>query len=77
MPPYSIVGGNPAKVIKYRFDDEIIDKLIRINYSNIKKNSILKNMDILYETLNLDNLNTIQKHTLYENENEDKDTDFE
>jgi acetyltransferase-like isoleucine patch superfamily enzyme len=26
--PYSIVGGNPAKVIKYRFSEEVITKLI-------------------------------------------------
>jgi len=26
--PYSIVGGNPAKAIRYRFSEEIIDKLI-------------------------------------------------
>ena len=30
VPPYAIVGGNPAKVIKYRFPQEIIDKLISI-----------------------------------------------
>lgn len=30
VPPYAIVGGNPAKVIRYRFDDEIIDGLQRI-----------------------------------------------
>ena len=29
VPPYAIVGGNPAKVIRYRFDPEIIDKLQR------------------------------------------------
>lgn len=27
VPPYAIVGGNPAKVIKYRFDDVTIQKL--------------------------------------------------
>lgn len=27
VPPYAIVGGVPAKVIKYRFSQEIIDKL--------------------------------------------------
>ena len=26
IPPYAIVGGNPAKIIKYRFEDEIIEK---------------------------------------------------
>ena len=28
VPPYSIVGGVPAKVIKYRFDKKTINKLI-------------------------------------------------
>lgn len=30
VPPYAIVGGNPAKVIRYRFDDNIIDGLQKI-----------------------------------------------
>lgn len=30
--PYSIVGGNPAKVIKYRFDRGIIEKLLSIQW---------------------------------------------
>lgn len=28
VPPYAIVGGNPAKVIKMRFDEDIIEKLL-------------------------------------------------
>ena len=30
VPPYAIVGGNPARVLKSRFDPEIIDALQRI-----------------------------------------------
>lgn len=42
--PYSIVGGNPAKFIKYRFDKDSIDKLNKIKWwywdlSKIQKNS--------------------------------------
>lgn len=29
--PYAIVGGNPAKVIKYRFTETIISKLLELN----------------------------------------------
>ena len=32
VPPYAIVAGNPARVIKYRFDDEIIKKLLNIRW---------------------------------------------
>lgn len=28
VPPYAIVGGNPAKIIRYRFDENTIEKLL-------------------------------------------------
>lgn len=34
VPPYAIVGGNPARVIKYRFQPEIIDQLLEIEWWN-------------------------------------------
>jgi virginiamycin A acetyltransferase len=32
VPPYTIVGGIPAKVIKKRFNDDIIFKLLKIKW---------------------------------------------
>ena len=32
VPAYSIVGGNPAKVIKYRFDESTIDSLLEVSW---------------------------------------------
>jgi virginiamycin A acetyltransferase len=32
VPPYAVVGGNPAKIIKYRFDSETIERLERIEW---------------------------------------------
>lgn len=32
VPPYAIVGGNPAKIIRYRFSPEIIDALDKIKW---------------------------------------------
>jgi len=32
VPAYSIVGGNPSKVIKQRFSDEIIDMLLQLKW---------------------------------------------
>lgn len=32
VPPYSIVAGVPAKIIKYRFSQTIINKLLKIDY---------------------------------------------
>ena len=32
VPPYAIVAGNPAEIIKYRFSDDIIDKLMDLRW---------------------------------------------
>lgn len=32
VPPYSIVVGNPARVVKYRFSNDIIEKLLSIRW---------------------------------------------
>ena len=32
VPPYAIVGGVPAKIIKYRFDEETIKKLLELKW---------------------------------------------
>lgn len=34
VPPYAVVGGNPARVIKYRFSRETIEKLLKISWWN-------------------------------------------
>lgn len=30
VPPFAIVGGNPARIIRYRFDDKIIERIMDI-----------------------------------------------
>ena len=40
VPPYSIVAGNPAKLIRYRFDEELIDELINSQWWNFDENKI-------------------------------------
>ena len=40
--PYSLVGGNPAKLIKYRFDKQQIDKLLEIKWWNWNDEKINK-----------------------------------
>lgn len=34
VPPYVIVGGNPAKILRKRFDPDIIDRLLKIKWWN-------------------------------------------
>ncbi|MCE0495477.1 Vat family streptogramin A O-acetyltransferase [Vibrio salinus] len=40
VPAYSIVGGNPAKILKYRFDQNTIDKLQEIAWWHWDSNKI-------------------------------------
>ena len=51
VPPYAIVGGVPAKVIKYRFEPELIKELLKIDYSKLTKEEIDKHIDDLYVVL--------------------------
>lgn len=43
VPPYSIVAGVPARVIKYRFSQEIIDRLLSLQWWNWDDSRIKKN----------------------------------
>ena len=45
VPPYSIVGGVPAKVIKYRFTEDVIQKLLNVDYSKISEEMLLEHKD--------------------------------
>ena len=49
VPPYAVVGGVPAKVIKYRFSKEMIEKLLTIDYNKLEHEMIEKHVDELYE----------------------------
>ncbi|MEG3436226.1 Vat family streptogramin A O-acetyltransferase [Pannus brasiliensis CCIBt3594] len=44
VPPYSIVGGNPARVIRKRFPDEAIEALLSIAWWNWDREKITRNL---------------------------------
>lgn len=49
--PYSIVGGNPAKLIKYRFDKDTIEKLLSIQWWNWNDKKISSNKKWFNESI--------------------------
>lgn len=51
IPPYAIVGGNPARIIKYRFSPEIIEILIRLKISDLSPGQIEANLNLLYKKI--------------------------
>ena len=44
VPPFAIVAGNPARLIRYRFEEEIIDKLQKIQWWNWSMHDVRKRL---------------------------------
>jgi virginiamycin A acetyltransferase len=59
VPAYAIVGGNPAKVIKFRFSKKIIDKLIKLDFTILSNQFIKSHIDLFYTKLTDDNIDEI------------------
>ncbi len=57
--PYSIAGGNPAKLIKYRFEQAVIDRLLTFDFSKLSDEKILELHQTFYEPLTAENVNTV------------------
>ena len=45
--PYSVVGGNPAHLIKKRFDDELISLLLQWKWWDLEGDELFENLSIL------------------------------
>lgn len=60
--PYAIVGGNPAKIIKFRFSENIRKKIVQISIEDIfEKARKNKKYSVLHSILNDDNIDEIIK----------------
>jgi acetyltransferase-like isoleucine patch superfamily enzyme len=67
--PYAIVAGNPAKVIRNRFDADIIERLLSIDIYNLLDDKFIKtHLNDFYKELSLENiedlLNKIKANTI-------------
>jgi virginiamycin A acetyltransferase len=45
--PYSVVGGNPIKVIKKRFSEDIINQLLEIKWWDLDDNIIIDKLSCI------------------------------
>jgi acetyltransferase-like isoleucine patch superfamily enzyme len=61
VPPYAIVAGIPAKIIKFRFNEEQITQLLQLKWWEKDFNWIIKNKDLF---LNINNF-LIETSTQY------------
>jgi acetyltransferase-like isoleucine patch superfamily enzyme len=51
VPAYAIVGGNPAKLIRYRFEEDIIEILKPISFVDFSEEWIKRNIQIVYKRI--------------------------
>ena len=49
IPPYAVAVGNPARVVKYRFDEETIKKLLAIKWWNWDVDKVCANVHKMYD----------------------------
>jgi virginiamycin A acetyltransferase len=56
--PYTIVGGNPAKLIKKRFSDELVDLLLKLQWWNWDEQKIFEHLE---ELVSAHDLATLKK----------------
>ena len=47
VPPYAIVAGNPARVVKYRFDEATIKKFLAVKWWNWSLDKIKANLPLM------------------------------
>ena len=47
VPPYAIVGGNPARLIRRRFSDDVIAELLTIRWWDWDTEKITRNLEAI------------------------------
>lgn len=63
VPPYSVVGGNPARFIKKRFDDELIEILLELKWWDFEPEKLVDFLPLLCD-LDLDKVRQLLKREL-------------
>lgn len=48
VPPYCVVGGNPAKTIRYRFEEPVMEYLKTLDYGKLTDELVREHMEDLY-----------------------------
>ncbi len=64
VPPYSIVCGTPGKIIKYRFSESMINKLLSIDLVKLYDSFQSEDIDNIYKPLSEDLLDKLIKKYL-------------
>lgn len=60
VPPYAIVGGAPAKILKYRFSDDVVERLLEVAWWDWSDEMIHNNRCFFDGTLTIEKINNIK-----------------
>lgn len=62
VPPYAIVGGNPARIIKMRHSPEVIEALMGIDLNTLSDAQIRAHLEAIYAPIrSVDDVNQLKK----------------
>ncbi|WP_285855697.1 CatB-related O-acetyltransferase [Paenibacillus camelliae] len=61
VPPYAVVVGNPGKIIKYRFDEETISRLLNLQWWLMDDSIIKENCNLFAERPTSETLNQLEE----------------
>lgn len=64
VPAYAIVGGVPARIIRYRFNDEVIERLKRLEWWNLNDDIIIQHLDLFQNVFDEDCLCKLERISL-------------
>ena len=59
VPPYAVVAGNRAAVVKYRFPEDWIPELLKLDFSRWSKELCARYVDLLARPCDLESLRTL------------------
>lgn len=63
VPPYAIVAGVPARVVKYRFEQGIVDRLLALRWWDWPAERVLSHWELLSQELSCDILDVLEHET--------------
>ena len=49
VPPYAVVAGVPARIVKYRFNEGMVSELEGLNFNDIDEAFVRNNLKLLEE----------------------------
>lgn len=62
IPPYAIVGGNPAKIIRYKFSEDIVEELMSLKLIDVPVDWFKSNISLMYTKIeSVDDIRKIKR----------------